>query len=146
MAGRVGNHCGRKERFLTHDCRCIHEGWGAVSPALGSIDHKLTHMNRASAYSYSLAYVRSLPATSDEGKAAAVDAIAAALRLPSVFDFDPLFKLDAVVASKDHELFSLLQVFLNGGLSDFNNWLQGHAGAIEKYSSRSLQSSPFMFC
>ncbi|KAF8915392.1 hypothetical protein CPB85DRAFT_1294258 [Mucidula mucida] len=88
----------------------------------------------ASAYSYSLAYVRSLPATSDEGKVAAVDAIAAALRLPSVFDFDPLFKLDAVVASKDHELFSLLQVFLNGGLSDFSNWLQGHAGAIEKYN------------
>jgi translation initiation factor 3 subunit M len=80
-----------------------------------------------------LSYVRSLPASSELGKAAAVDTIAMALRLPSIFDFDPLFKLDPVIAVKDHELFSLLQIFLNGGLSEFSVWAGSHAGAFEKY-------------
>ncbi|TFK55641.1 PCI-domain-containing protein [Heliocybe sulcata] len=87
----------------------------------------------ATAYSYTLPYVRSLPSSSPEAQAAAVDTIAAALRLP-IYDFDPLFKLDAVVASKDHELFSLLQVFLNGGLSDYKSWEANHADAFEKYN------------
>lgn len=60
--------------------------------------------------------------------------IATAVRLPSVFDFDPLFKLDAVIAVKDHELFSLLQVFLNGSLSDFTTWESSHSAAFETYS------------
>jgi translation initiation factor 3 subunit M len=84
-------------------------------------------------YQYMLSYVRSLPASSELGKAAAVDAIATALRLPSIFDFDPLFKLDPVIAVKEHELFSLLQVFLNGGLSEFSAWTGSHTGAFEKY-------------
>ncbi|KAG1797717.1 uncharacterized protein HD556DRAFT_1306341 [Suillus plorans] len=62
------------------------------------------------AYHYTLSYVSSLPSSSPSP---AIDAIALALRLPSLFDFDPLFKSDAVVSAKDHELFSLLQVFLN---------------------------------
>jgi translation initiation factor 3 subunit M len=63
-----------------------------------------------------------------------VDAIATALRLPNIFDFDPLFKLDAVVAVNDHELFSLLHIFLNEGLSQFKTWEGKHANAFQKYS------------
>ncbi|KAK0206856.1 PCI domain-containing protein [Desarmillaria ectypa] len=84
-------------------------------------------------YEYSLSYVRSFPATSDAAKAAALDVIATALRLPFTFDFDPLFKLDAVVAVKGHDLFSLLQVFLSGGLSEFKAWQQSHSGVLEKF-------------
>lgn len=51
-----------------------------------------------------------------------------------MFDFDPLFKLDAVIAVKDHELFSLLRVFLNGSLSDFTAWEASHSAAFETYS------------
>ena len=40
-----------------------------------------------------------------------------------------------MVASKDHELFSLLQVFLNGGLADFKSWQDSHPDASEKYST-----------
>ena len=69
--------------------------------------------DRTISYQYTLSYIRSLPPTSETGKIAAVDAIATALRLPNIFDFDPLFKLDAVVAVNDHELFSLLHIFLN---------------------------------
>jgi len=62
-----------------------------------------------------------------------VEAIATALRLPSIFDFDSLFKLDAVLNVKNHELFSLLQVFLSGGLLEFNAWQSNHPQALEKY-------------
>lgn len=85
------------------------------------------------AYHYTLSYVSSLPSSSPEGQSAAIDAIALALRLPSLFDLDPLFKLDAVVSAKDHELFSLLQVFLNSGLPEFHSWLESHPTVLEKY-------------
>ncbi|EPQ59896.1 hypothetical protein GLOTRDRAFT_23467, partial [Gloeophyllum trabeum ATCC 11539] len=85
------------------------------------------------AYLFTLSYVRSLPSSSPEAQAAALEAIAAALRLP-IYNFDPLFKLDAVVASKEHELFSLLQVFLNGGLSEYQSWEQSHPDAFERYN------------
>ncbi|KAF5321762.1 hypothetical protein D9619_000587 [Psilocybe cf. subviscida] len=85
------------------------------------------------ALEYQLLYVQSLPSTSEAAKAAAVDVIATALRLPTIFDFDSLFKLDAVVAIKDHELFSLLQVFLNGGLAEFRTWQQSHPQTLEKF-------------
>ncbi|KAL0059643.1 hypothetical protein AAF712_013608 [Marasmius tenuissimus] len=88
----------------------------------------------ASSYGYSLSYLQSLPSSSPESQAAAIDVIATALRLPNVFDFDALFKIDAVVASKDHELFSLLQVFLSGGLADFKSWESSHSGVLAKYS------------
>ncbi|KAF5359031.1 hypothetical protein D9758_004899 [Tetrapyrgos nigripes] len=85
-------------------------------------------------YEYTLSYIRSLPPTSETARAASIDAIASALRLPTVFNFDPLFKLDGVVACKDHELFSLLQVFLNDGLAEFTAWDQAHPGVFAKYS------------
>lgn len=85
------------------------------------------------AYHHTLAYVSSLPSSSPDGQSAAIDAIALALRLPSLFDLDPLFKLDAVVAAKDHELFSLLQVFLNSGLPELHSWLESHPAVLEKY-------------
>jgi translation initiation factor 3 subunit M len=88
---------------------------------------------RAIAYEYSLAYVRSLLPGAPKTEAAAVETIATALRLPFVFDFDPLFKLDAVVATKDHELFSLLHIFLSDGLPEFKSWEESHPGALQKY-------------
>jgi translation initiation factor 3 subunit M len=88
---------------------------------------------RPISYQYTLSYVRSLHPTSDIGQKAALDAIATALRLPSIFDFDPLFKLDAVIAAKNHELFSLLQIFMNEGLPEFKTWARSHEGAFEKY-------------
>ncbi|KAH9938025.1 PCI-domain-containing protein [Fomitopsis serialis] len=88
----------------------------------------------ATAYDYTLSYVRSLPSDSPAAQAAAVDAIASALRLPSLFDFDALFRLDAVVAAQNHELFSLLRIFINEGLSEFQAWADGHADAFAKYN------------
>ncbi|KAJ6515439.1 PCI domain-containing protein [Mycena sanguinolenta] len=91
----------------------------------------------AIAYEYSLEYVRSLPPGGPATETAALETIATALRLPFIFDFDPLFKLDAVVAAKNHELFSLLQIFLNDGLPQFKAWEEAHAGSLQKYQLES---------
>ncbi|KAJ3719491.1 PCI domain-containing protein [Lentinula raphanica] len=84
-------------------------------------------------YEYSLLYVRSLNPTSEVAKDASIQIISTALCIPSIFDFDAIFKLDAVVANKDHELFSLLQIFLNDGISEFQEWEASHPGSLEKY-------------
>ncbi|KDR84042.1 hypothetical protein GALMADRAFT_236648 [Galerina marginata CBS 339.88] len=85
------------------------------------------------AYDYTLLYVRSLPPSSKEAQDAALDAISVALRLPTIFDFDPLFKLDAVVGVKNHELFALLQIFLNSGLPEFVTWQSKNSQTLEQY-------------
>lgn len=79
--------------------------------------------------------MQKLAPTSDAAKSAAVTLIADALRLPTIFDFDALFKLDAVISVKEHELFSLLQVFLNGGIEEYTSWQASNAGALEKHSA-----------
>jgi translation initiation factor 3 subunit M len=50
-----------------------------------------------------------------------------------VFDFDALFKIDAIIQLQGHELFSLLRVFLSGGLEDYKKWESDHSGSIEEY-------------
>ncbi|KAF9809857.1 hypothetical protein IEO21_07218 [Rhodonia placenta] len=85
-------------------------------------------------YEYTISYVRSLSPSSPTAQAAAIDAIAAALRLPLLFDFDTLFRLDAVVAAKDHELFALLRIFLNDGLPEYKAWEESHPDALTKYN------------
>ena len=99
-------------------------------------------ISSTAAYEFVQLYARSLPSSSPEAREAAAQAISLALRLPTVFDFDPLFKLDAVVAAKDHELFPLLQIFLGGGLPEYRSWASSNAGAVEKYGtyiSRNIQ-------
>lgn len=93
-------------------------------------------IHRAVAYEYSLLYVRSLEPSSEAAQAAALTLIATALRLPTIFDFDPLFKLDAVLNVKNHELFSLLQIFLNNDLAEFKEWQSKYTQTLEKYGKR----------
>ncbi|KAF8333692.1 hypothetical protein F5887DRAFT_992983 [Amanita rubescens] len=64
---------------------------------------------------------------------AAISAISDALRNPTVFNFDPLFRQNAVVALKGHELFSLLQIFANDDLLEFQAWMESHPGVVENY-------------
>ncbi|EGO02107.1 hypothetical protein SERLA73DRAFT_177851 [Serpula lacrymans var. lacrymans S7.3] len=110
------------------------------SEFLKSIIDALTKSGQQeAAYEYTLPYLVSLPPSSPSSQQAAVDAIATALRLPSIFDFDSLFKLDAVVAAKDHELFGLLHIFLSEGLTEFNTWVESHAEGITKYNLEKSQ-------
>ena len=106
----------------------------------------MNHLIRTTSYDYSLLYVRSLPPSSQAGQTAAIEAIAAALRLPTIFDFDPLFKLDTILTLKNHELFSLLLIFLNNGLPEYQAWEKDHPGSLEKYrASRIYFCNNFMF-
>ncbi|KAI9449883.1 PCI-domain-containing protein [Russula earlei] len=91
------------------------------------------------AYHYKLAHVRSLDPASQSAQLAALDAIATALANPAVFDFDPLFKLAAVVAARSHPLFSLLQIFLNGGLDELHTWQRAHANVSSTFGLDSAQ-------
>ncbi|KAG6891681.1 hypothetical protein C0992_010084 [Termitomyces sp. T32_za158] len=87
------------------------------------------------AYEYERLYVQTLPLTSPDVQQGAIDLITTALRLPSVFDFDPLFKLDAVISAKGHELFSLLQIFLSDGLLEFNAWIGSRSHILDNHSN-----------
>src|SRR6266702_5154765 len=46
---------------------------------------------------------------------------------PTIFDFDLLFDLDAVLAAQ--ALFALLRIFINGGMDDSHAWKHAHADA-----------------
>jgi len=89
------------------------------------------------AYTYSLLYISSLPPSSSSSEA--LQAIATALSLPTLFDFDPLFKLDAVVATKAHPLFALLQIFLNDGLIEYKKWEAENAGVLDEFKLDKVQ-------
>lgn len=93
----------------------------------------LTASTREAAYEFRLAYAQSLPPSSELRQSAAADAIAAALRQPSILDFEPLCKIEAVIAAKDHELFPLLQIFLNNGLAEVQAFADSHAAVLETY-------------
>lgn len=92
-------------------------------------DSNLNRSPSTKSYEYSLSYIRSLSPSSEAAAMAATKLIVSALNNPHIFDFDPLFKLDAVVALRGDDLFALLQVFLNDGLVEFQAW----GGSFEKY-------------
>ena len=95
---------------------------------------------RTTSYQYLLASLRNLPPNSPHAKSSAIQAISTSLNLPSVFDFDTLFKINAITELQGHELFSLLRVFLSGGLEDYKKWESKYSGSIEKHGSYPLLS------
>lgn len=98
---------------------------------------------RDTAYEYQILLVHTLPSPSSECRSAAVDTIVAALRIPTVFDFDTLYNLDPIIAVRDHELFPLLQIFLRNGLLEFRAWADGHSALLETYRTFSfIQHAP----
>lgn len=102
----------------------------------GYTTHNFTHYKNAfreQSYSYQVLYVRSLPANSPKAQAAALGVIAKALKLPSVLNFDGLLKLDAVRRVKDHQLFALLKIILQGGLSDYQQWLSANEVVLTEF-------------
>ncbi len=69
-------------------------------------------------------------------------AIATALSDPT-FDFDLLFKLDAVLAAQAHLLFAFLRMLLGGGLDDLHAWQHAHADTAEEHGTYARCPSPF---
>ncbi|KAG9317807.1 hypothetical protein JVU11DRAFT_2030 [Chiua virens] len=92
-----------------------------------------------SAFEYRILLVHAVPPSSPEARSAAVDVLVAALRIPTVFDFDTLYNLDPIIAVRDHELFSLVQIFLRNGLTEFKRWVDSHSTLFETYELDSSQ-------
>lgn len=92
---------------------------------------------RTTSYQYLLTSLRNLPPKSPHAESSAIQAISASLKLPSVFNFDTLYKIDAIIKLQGHELFALLRVFLSGGLEDYKKWESEHPGSIEKHGDYS---------
>jgi len=86
------------------------------------------------AHPYTLARARILPKDSPVAKEAVLEAVASALQLPSIFNFDSLFKLGNLPLIKDHPLRVLLNIFLGKGLSDYQSWASSHADCMATYS------------
>lgn len=132
MAPGVGCQSGKEKRVLENDCRETSR-WETVRATLSGT-RASTHVSFSEAsYEYRIAYVRSLPPTSDAAKPAALELLATALRLPSVFDFDILQKLENVKALGSHELFNLLQMFSKEGLSEYQAWESKNASLLEAH-------------
>jgi hypothetical protein len=93
----------------------------------------LPPLRRESAYEYRILLVHTLPSSSPESRSAAIDTIVAALRIPTVFDFDTLYNLDPIIAVRDHELFPVIQIFLRNGFPEFRAWADAHAAVLESY-------------
>lgn len=85
------------------------------------------------AYEFRILLIHILPSSSPEARSAAIDAIVAALGIPTVFDFDTLYNLDPIIAVRDHGLFSLIQIFLRNGLSEFRAWLDSNPTLLETH-------------
>jgi translation initiation factor 3 subunit M len=85
------------------------------------------------AYQYALAYARSFPGSSPQAQSAAICVIVSALQLPTLFDFDPVLKLDSISAARDHPLHALLQVFVGGGLAEYQAWAGANGTAISEH-------------
>ncbi|KAH8830307.1 PCI-domain-containing protein [Flagelloscypha sp. PMI_526] len=107
---------GDEKSKLLEEISCALEFPPAVNISL--LDHL--------AYEFLLLYARRVSPTSPYYQNGAVRLLATTLRTSTIFDFDTLLTINSVVAIKDHPLFSLLQVFLNNGLSELNSWISSH--------------------
>ncbi|KIJ37443.1 hypothetical protein M422DRAFT_178100 [Sphaerobolus stellatus SS14] len=99
----------------------------SISDAFAKLGQKET------AYTYEVAYVRSISPSSPKAQPAALFAIATALRLPSIFNFDALFKIDAVQVAKDQPLYALLRVILEGSIADLDSWVVANEATLNEF-------------
>lgn len=84
-------------------------------------------------YSYQVAYVKSIPSSSPKVEASALAVIATALKLHSVFNFDALLKIGSVRVVKDHPLFFLLKIMLEGGIPEYQSWLAANEAIVNEF-------------
>jgi len=103
------------------------------SKLLKTIGEKLAVARPEASYEYKIAYVRSLPPTSEDAQPSALELLATALRSSSTFDFDTIQKLENVKALGSHELFNLLQIFAKEGLSEYQDWVSKNGPLLDEH-------------
>lgn len=109
--------------------------WQTVRPFRRHFVQRLIFSNLSEiAYTYLTSYVRSLPPSSPAAKPAALQLIATALRLPTIFDFSSLYRLENVQSLKSHELYTLLQIFSEKGIPEYKAWQEKNMSSINEFS------------
>lgn len=103
------------------------------------------NMSRETSYSYQVAYVKSIPSSSPKVEASSLAVIATALKLHSVFNFDALLKIGSVRVVKDHPLFFLLKIMLEGGIPEYQSWLAANEAVLNEFG-RSFDILVFQPC
>lgn len=89
-------------------------------------------------YTYLLQYVNSLSPSSPEAATASQGAIATAIRLPSITDFQSLARLEAVKAASQQPIYALLHIFIAGDYAQLQMWLGQNEGHIASNSEHSV--------
>lgn len=117
--------------------KCISDAFAKVDQQCVQLPTPLANLLisslRETSYTYLVSYARSLPPTSPKAEAAALRVIATSLRLPTIFNFDSLLKLDCVMAVKGHQLFALLKILLQAGIPEYRTWLETNEGVLAEY-------------
>lgn len=141
----MGRNSRTKVRPFTSFGGRFRESWPTVCVLLHDSTSPIADLSpsyRTASYQYLLTLLRNLPPNSPHANSSAVQAISMSLKLPSVFDFDCLFKIDEIINLQGHELFSLLRIFLSGGLDAYKKWESEHPESIEKYGDCPRCSGP----
>ena len=93
----------------------------------------LTYIIRETAYQYILARLASTPTSPSHASSAAVDALASAIKLPTIFDFTSILKSQTVQTLQTHPLLDLLHIFVEKGLADLDAWENTNAATAQTY-------------
>ncbi|TKY89424.1 hypothetical protein EX895_001955 [Sporisorium graminicola] len=108
----------------------------AVAKALEGAEKE--HGQTSKAYQFlllHLRYISTLPAN-DSNKDAAERTVAAALRLPKLYEFEDLFHIKAVLdlKSSSSPTFELLKIFVGGSTADFQSFAASHPQELSRLS------------
>lgn len=108
---------------------------------LETVASKLETSDPAKAYEFRIAHLQYLSSNSaavgsdaSASQRAAEGAIAAALKLPKVFEFDTLLQLSVVdsLQASSPALFQLLKILVQGSLADYRQWASSNSGELTR--------------
>ena len=104
----------------------------AVAKALEGAEKE--HGQTSKAYQFLLLHLRYISSTSSGAatKDAAERTVAAALRLPKLYEFEDLLQIKAVTDLNGTPVFDLLKIFVGGSASDFSSWASSNSAEFAR--------------
>ncbi|KAG1899650.1 uncharacterized protein F5891DRAFT_1037633 [Suillus fuscotomentosus] len=113
----------------------------AVNSPKSIVDAFIQYGQPETACHHTLSYVSSSPSSSPDGQLAAVRCHRLIIVLAHLVRLWSVVQVGRCCISKEHEPFSLLQVFLNSGLPELHSWLESHPAVLEKIWQKSTEHS-----
>ncbi|ORX90835.1 PCI-domain-containing protein [Basidiobolus meristosporus CBS 931.73] len=84
-------------------------------------------------YEYALKYLASFDSDAEEAKPFAKKAIVDAIKMPGVFQFEDLSKMPSVQLLQGETIFKLMNIFLNGSLTEYNQFVAENGQAVQEF-------------